>query len=83
MWENLKEKLPMKAEYKEDFESFEVTILDMEITKELVSFKLQSPAMEFTVDCNREYLGIKPDSRGLLIDAPHCWTMLIPSKKEA
>lgn len=82
MWQNLKEKLPIKAIYTEMEEAEEVVITDMKITDDLIYFNLKGEN-SFQVSCDRKVLGIIPDSRGLLIDAPHLWTLLIDTRLEA
>jgi len=81
LWENLKEKLPMEAEYTEMGETFNVIIEEMDITKELVSFELKREGEYFNVTCNRKYLSICPKDNRLLIEAQSCWTMLLKNKE--
>lgn len=80
MWENLKKKLPLKAIYTEMGREQKVTIEDMKITDEMIYFTLIE-GIDFIVSCDRKWVGIVPDSRGLLIDAPHLWTILIQDNK--
>lgn len=79
LWENLKAKLPMDAEYSEipEFLGEKVKITDMIITEKKVEFDLVMGEDTFMMSSSREHLTMRPVDRGLLIECPFISLLLL------